>query len=250
MCIDFSQFEEMEFPAHRDIVYLLYYVTEGNSDATPFYVGETSRHVGRFGDYLSAKFSACTDFKVGEAVKYLRLRGFRVIIKYKESTDRQGEEKTILDQFRLQHRLLLNDLPGYDYRRSNELDERRKIRVFMSRIIENPLRKKEDDRASGKPTPGVENGTGVPSVTKSIMGRHLTIPKRIEVICEKLGEGGKKIKRRDILHLAKEDGIKESSVLPADYCENTRTGKWSNQKFLHLVKPGIYVLRRFAAKTN
>src|SRR3990172_2147914 len=83
MTIDFDAFEEMEFPPYSDMVYIFFYVRGEDTERVPFYVGESSRHVGRFGDYVSAKFSAPTDFKVGEAVKYLRKRGLRVVIKFR-----------------------------------------------------------------------------------------------------------------------------------------------------------------------
>ena len=79
MTIDFSTFAEMEFPQHRDIVYVFLYVPDEGAEPVPFYVGESSRHVGRFGDYMSANFTASTDFKVGEAVKYLQKSRFRVL---------------------------------------------------------------------------------------------------------------------------------------------------------------------------
>ena len=46
---------------------------------------QSSRHVGRFGDYVAAKFTASTDFKVGEAVRQLRDHGCKVFIRYKRT---------------------------------------------------------------------------------------------------------------------------------------------------------------------
>ena len=51
---DFSEFSEMPFPENGNIVYVLCFKRESSSDYVPFYVGESSRHVGRFGDYVSA----------------------------------------------------------------------------------------------------------------------------------------------------------------------------------------------------
>lgn len=42
--------------------------------------------------------------------------------------------------------------------------------------------------------------------------------------------------------MAKPLGINESSILPADYCNNTKTGDYSPHKFLHSVGYGKYVL--------
>jgi hypothetical protein len=75
---------------------------------------------------------------------------------------------------------------------------------------------------------------------------NLLLPEKIEFICEDLGAEGKVIKRKDIIEKAKELGIVESSVLPADYCDNTKTGKWRpNHNFLHFISPGRYILAKF-----
>ncbi len=72
---------------------------------------------------------------------------------------------------------------------------------------------------------------------------NLSVPERVRLICQELSARGTIILRKDILILAKERGINEASVLPADYCDNTETGKWSRHSFLHSVGPGKYILR-------
>lgn len=136
MAIDLSAFKEMEFPNHGNIVYIFYYISNEGSEPLPFYVGESSRHVGRFGDYVSGKFSAATDFKVGEAVKYLKKLGHSVVVKYKEVENRKVEEKQIIESLRLGFRLL-NDLKGFDYKSANEKEERQKIQQFIDEILDN-----------------------------------------------------------------------------------------------------------------
>jgi hypothetical protein len=111
-----SDFVELPFPDDGDIVYVLCFVRTGQTDCVPVYVGESSRHFGRFGDYVSGQFSAPTDFKVGEAIKWLRERDYRVIIKYKESTSRREEEASLIASLKGQPLTLLNDLKGYNYR--------------------------------------------------------------------------------------------------------------------------------------
>ena len=69
-----------------------------------------------------------------------------------------------------------------------------------------------------------------------------TIPEIVKAICEDLGAGGKVIRRKDILERAQERGISESSLLPADFCDNTKTGQWSKHSFLHSIGPGRYIL--------
>jgi len=79
-------------------------------------------------------------------------------------------------------------------------------------------------------------------------GKLSSIPEIVKSICQDLGRNGKVIKRKDIIAKAKERGINESSVLPADYCNNTTTGQWSKHSFLHSVGPGKYVLKGFDKK--
>ncbi len=74
---------------------------------------------------------------------------------------------------------------------------------------------------------------------------NLSIPEIVEYICEDLGKNGKVINRKDIIEKAKELEIKESSILPADYCDNTKTGQWSSYNFLHSISRGRYILAKF-----
>jgi hypothetical protein len=242
MTIDLDGFEQMEFPQHRDIVYIFHYVRGEGSEPIPFYVGESSRHVGRFGDYVAANFSASTDFKVGEAVKYLREKGVRVVVTFKESPDRKGEERRLLQHLRSTFRLL-NDLKGYRYGSADADGERLKIRQFIDLLLETPC---PIERAAEVPKKLAVEGVGTigdrPSCRAS-RDADLTVPERVKLICQELGAGGDVIKRQDILRIAKQRGLNETSVLPADYCDNTETGKWSSHSFLHSVGPGRYILR-------
>lgn len=65
---DFKQV--FDFPKRRNVVYAFFYVRNGAE--RPFYVGETSSFTSRMSDYLRASFGAATDFKVSEAIHYLR----------------------------------------------------------------------------------------------------------------------------------------------------------------------------------
>ncbi|RTL55590.1 MAG: hypothetical protein EKK46_06650 [Rhodocyclaceae bacterium] len=237
MTIDLSAFQEMEFPQHRDIVYVFHYLTDNATEPVPFYVGESSRHVGRFGDYMSANFSASTDFKVGEAVKYLRKRGARILVKFKETHDRREDEKLLLHKLRRSVRLL-NDLKGYRYGEADIDDERLKIHRFIDEI----LTPAETTKPAPQPRIRKQAPSNAPPPNRNPLSE-LSVPERIRLICQELAAGDKIIRRKDILRLAKERGINEGSVLPADYCDNTETGKWSKHSFLHSVGPGRYVLR-------
>ena len=132
---DFSEFSEMPFPEDGNIVYVLCFKRESSSDYVPFYVGESSRHVGRFGDYVSAKFSASTDFKVGEAVRQLLYQGCNVIIRYKFTSNRRAEEESIIQKLTANGLQLLNSMGGYTYLKTNEHVERGRVREFTTEVL-------------------------------------------------------------------------------------------------------------------
>jgi hypothetical protein len=134
MLVDLNTFQSLDFPKHRDIVYVLCYKRNNDDKICPFYIGESSRHVGRLGDYLSANFSASTDFKVGEAIRYLHQLGCHVEVKFKESSDRKSEEKSLLQEVKKTYKLL-NDLDGYNYKIANSDEEKSRIHVFIDEIL-------------------------------------------------------------------------------------------------------------------
>lgn len=244
MNISFSEFKDMEFPRTPDIVYVLYFRKSNDTSDIPFYVGESSRNIGRFGDYVSANFKAPTDFKVGAAIKYIRSLGFYIGIKYKETKRRKDEEENILNELR-KHYLLLNDLKGFNYKSSNEVDEKLKIHEFMRKLIhgENDTKENIGTNTSNEGHSGESNENKADRIMNA-----QNIPAIIKSICEELGSNGKEIYRKDIIKRAEKYDIKEDSVLPADYCDNTRTGRWSKHTFLHSLGPGRYVLLRFKGK--
>jgi hypothetical protein len=134
--MNFEGFSVVDFPPiNREIpgfVYVLCWV--GESEEVPFYVGQTTRIWGRLDDYYWALFSACTDFRVGEAVRYLSTKGYRVVVKYKPSADPRSEESEIINSF---DRKLLNCLPGYDYRNADESKQRLKVQEFLDTLLPN-----------------------------------------------------------------------------------------------------------------
>jgi len=232
MGINYSEFLDMEFPRRKEIVYILYCRQKDDQQEIPFYVGESSRGIGRFCDYLSAQFAAPTDFKVGEAIRHLNDLGFTVHVRYKESRDRRNEEKEIIRSLGGSYRLL-NDLKGFNYKKSDPNNERKSVHHFVDELVQQTGRNQaQADLKSIQTT--FEN--------KSTVNRDLPIPKVVLSICERLGKGGDPIYRRDIISKARELGLNASSVLPADYCDNTATGKWSKHTFLHSLGRGKYVL--------
>ncbi|MEO6322720.1 MAG: hypothetical protein ABIR56_18740 [Polaromonas sp.] len=133
--LDFSGFTELAFPENADIGYVLCFKRKGSSDCVPFYVGESARHVGRFGDYVAANFTAATDFKVGQAVKQLRAHGCEVLILYKTTNDRKAEEKFLIREYEKNGLQLLNRLSGYSYTTAKEPDEQRRVKEFTTQIL-------------------------------------------------------------------------------------------------------------------
>ncbi len=96
----------IEFPTSSDIVYVIGVELRGKF--VPFYVGESTRNVGRIGDYVSKQPSAPTDFKVGNVVSHLISRGYRVVVKYGESEQRRTDEKQLKNEYRAAGFILLN----------------------------------------------------------------------------------------------------------------------------------------------
>jgi hypothetical protein len=142
--MNFDGFSSVDFlPINRELpafVYVLFWISE--SGEVPFYVGQTTRIWGRMDDYYWATFSAATDFRVGEAVRHLGARGYRVIIKYKATREPLKDEAAIIDDLRpclkAEGRELLNDLSGFNYRVADELAERSRIHDFIGRMLMRP----------------------------------------------------------------------------------------------------------------
>jgi len=128
-----DNFVEIPFPANGDIVYIIG-IKRGNR-FHPFYIGQSSRNIGRFGDYLKANFSAPTDFKVGEAIKYFFKKRCEVVIKYRESQNRTEDENALIKKYKESGASLLNVLQGYDYRRDDESKEREKVQEFVDNFL-------------------------------------------------------------------------------------------------------------------
>jgi hypothetical protein len=122
------------------VVYVFFWVSEDGT-LIPFYVGETDVLPARVGDYCRAGFSASTDFKVGEAAKYLNdVKQRRIVLKYKRSSDKKDErckeEDAIADKLRSEGARLLNDFRGYKYATTSEDKERDAIWRFCDMLIQ------------------------------------------------------------------------------------------------------------------
>ena len=114
-------------------VYVLCWVS--GAEEIPFYVGQTQSIWGRLNDYYWADFQASTDFRVGEAVKYLTSRNLPVVVRYRASADRQKEERDVILGLHAEGTRLLNDCGSYNYRTAGEGEEKIKIEKFVDGLI-------------------------------------------------------------------------------------------------------------------
>lgn len=113
----FEGFCVVDFPPARGsllsphgFVYVFCWVADGVE--IPFYVGQTNRFSERMNDYSLANFKACTDFCVGQAVKYLKsTKNYCVVVRHKPSLDPPKEEKAIIRRLLVSGVWLLNCLP-------------------------------------------------------------------------------------------------------------------------------------------
>lgn len=94
----------------------------------------------RMQDYCQASFKASTDFKVGEAIKYLQQKNYDIVVKSKQAAGvskihRTKEEREIIRKLHLEGLQLLNDFRGYDYRTASEDEERMAIQMFCDNLV-------------------------------------------------------------------------------------------------------------------
>ncbi len=111
-------------------------IIEVGTQTFPLYVGQTGRLLGRIGDYQTAQFAAPTDFRVGEAIKYLTLdKGCTVDFLYRPSTSHLKDEKLLIRELLLSGYTLLNFLGAFDYKGANAADERRVVHRFCDMAL-------------------------------------------------------------------------------------------------------------------
>jgi len=140
----FKTFHELEFrPFYRPGYVYIFFYSDG-SRAIPFYVGQTTRIWGRMDDYYWASFNAATDFKVGEAIRYLHTKRRGVTVRYRPSADSHAEEAELIAELRAAQVKLLNDEPGYNYTKADEEHERRRIQLWVN----DRLRKRTPDETA------------------------------------------------------------------------------------------------------
>ena len=137
--MNFEGFTTVDFPPlNHEIprfVYVLCWVNE--LEEVPFYVGQTTRIWGRLDDYYWATLSAPTDFRVGEAVRYLGAKGLRVVVKYKHVADSRSYEREVIAELRELRGTdsLLNDLRAFDWKNADAFKERLRVQEFVDRLL-------------------------------------------------------------------------------------------------------------------
>jgi hypothetical protein len=141
----FEDFEAMDFPTLVSVasfsgspggyVYVVFWALADGHEV-PFYVGQTTRLSGRMWDYCTAQFAACTDFRVGEAILYLREhKGCRIILRYKGSENPTKDERELIRELQVSGPRLLNGLVAYDYRSTEPAAERLFIHRFCDLLL-------------------------------------------------------------------------------------------------------------------
>ena len=122
-----------KLPNHKGEVYVLLF--DDGLSSKEFYVGQTSRFLGRMDDYFWAESAAATDFKVGIAIRYFSQKlGGRVFAKHKAVDDPRAEEKRILELLR-GHPLLNDQGLWYDYKTSNLIEVEDRIVSKCNEIV-------------------------------------------------------------------------------------------------------------------
>ena len=87
-------------------------------------------------DYCAASFAACTDFRVGEAIRYFRMKECAITLLYKASCNPKSDERELIRELQVTPGvLLLNGLAAYDYRNSSAETERAYIQRFCNLLI-------------------------------------------------------------------------------------------------------------------
>lgn len=129
---------EIPFPVENDIIYQIGIYHKKRF--IPFYIGQSTRNIGRLGDYISAKFTASTDFKVGVAIKYLLNKNYKIFVRYAPSKNRLRDEKRLIKE-NVNSFPLLNELKGYDYRTSNKNEIELMIHKFIDNFLEQIISK-------------------------------------------------------------------------------------------------------------
>ena len=133
----FETFAVPDLPPNKSAVYVVLCIKDGKK--IPIYVGETKDLCRRIGNYISGYLKQRTDFKVGEAIRYLQGK-YEVVIRHKKASEeprmRKEEEKRIIENLCGEGYILLNHgLKYYDLKNPNIEEEKQKIKCRCDDIL-------------------------------------------------------------------------------------------------------------------
>ncbi len=213
------------FPKTPDrYVYVFCWIRDGVE--SPFYVGQTKRLPGRMNDYRLAQFAACTDFRVGEAVRYLRdNKKCRIVVRFKASAEMRKDECGLIRELQLSGVRLMNEFSGYDYRRANETEERAAVQRFCDLMVSKSKCWAVGEIPELAPEP--QKAEGLVAKGRSVLrGRKLT---NHECFAEAFRGHANRIfstgEIRTILK-ARYPDFSDGSVLPNDHAEGNKGECW------------------------
>jgi len=90
-------------------------------------------------EYDYASWGCSPDFRVGEALRYLRGKDYQIVTGFKRSSEakseRQKEERSIIQDLQLSGVWLLNYSLAYDRLTADEADERRVVHRFCDMMV-------------------------------------------------------------------------------------------------------------------
>jgi len=132
--MNFDEFKTILFPADEEVVYVLCFKRKGETEAIPFYVGESGRGTRRLSDYITAQFAAPTDFKVGVVVKELQAAGAEVLVKYKRTNERKIEEKNLIRDAEKMYALLNNET-SFNYKTADQTIQAERFKAIATALL-------------------------------------------------------------------------------------------------------------------
>lgn len=225
-------------------VYVFFWIRDGVE--SPVYVGQTKRLAGRMNDYRLAQFAACTDFRVGEAVRYLRdSKRCRIVVRYKKSAEMRKDEHSLIRELQLSGVRLINEFSSYDYRTANATEER----AVVQRFCEVMLSKSEHWTVG-------ESGdqTSEPHKIEGLVAKERSVLKRSKLTNhDRFAEAFKEHANRELstgeiktILLERYPDFKLGSILPNDHAEgneNPCSCARTDARIFDRLKRGLYRVR-------
>jgi hypothetical protein len=123
-----NHMKSFKYNENMNIYYIIYAINKRSREKIPIYVGESQRHIGRFGNYLFPSFDQKTNYIVGNTIKYLAEKGYEIVFDYDEieECERQNKEKQIIKELEKDF-FLLNEKAQYNDKTELEMEVLLKI---------------------------------------------------------------------------------------------------------------------------